>query len=197
MHSEVFFFVQFVKIMTTFPDAGSVHYSISSCDSDEDDESESSDSSEDGESSDSENEEDLDDEGDNEDQADVPLYENARVTQMESIIMILTFALSFSVSGQCIARLLELIELHCPRVNRCLNTLYKFKKVFADIGRNIIVLHYFCGRCYSNLQGKDSICGVCENETEVSFFIEIPFINQLQRMFLRPGFVKKFAHRFN
>ncbi|KAE8740472.1 hypothetical protein FOCC_FOCC014022 [Frankliniella occidentalis] len=76
---------------------------------------------------------------------DVPLYENARLSVIESVILILTLALRFSLT---------------------------------------------------ELAGKDSVCENCQENTEVAFFIEIPIIRQLQRLFLRPGFVEKLLFRF-
>ncbi|XP_052129331.1 uncharacterized protein LOC127750829 [Frankliniella occidentalis] len=127
---------------------------------------------------------------------DVPLYENARLSVIESVILILTLALRFSLTGECITSFLETIELHCPIPNLCITTLYRFKSFFKEIGRETLILHYFCECCFSELAGKDSVCENCQENTEVAFFIEIPIIRQLQRLFLRPGFVEKLLFRF-
>ncbi|XP_034236341.1 uncharacterized protein LOC117642364 [Thrips palmi] len=168
---------------------------VSDSSSDEETSSESENESDD--ESDESDESDVDYEGGNAPNGDIPLYANARISVMESIIMILTLSITFSLSGACLAKILELIELHCPPVNNCITSLYKFKQLFIDIGRNCLVLHYYCERCFKKLQNKNSICNQCNNETKVAFFVEVPILNQLQRMFLRPGFLEMLMFRFN
>lgn len=173
-------------------DGGVTSSSESSSDSDS---SESESETEDEDSSSSSEEEDLDNvEGV---EGDVPLYPNARISRIESLIMILTLALRFALSGDCIVGLLELIELHCPAGNFCITTLHNFKKFFMEIGRQALVLHYFCDYCLTELESKDSECVNCEGPPTVAFFIEIPIFVQLQRLFLRPGFVQSLQYRFN
>lgn len=111
--------------------------------------------------------------------------------------MILTLSLRFSLSGECLAHILELIEIHCPAGNLCKRTLFTFKNYFAEIGRKALVLHYFCEYCMSELQTKDSVCERCGEDTKVAFFISIPLVQQLQRLFLKPGFIDKLLYRFN
>ncbi|XP_026291272.2 uncharacterized protein LOC113215822 [Frankliniella occidentalis] len=163
----------------------------------ESDDSESDDNNEsDDNDSDDGNENDEQNEDGHRVDGDVPLYENARISKMESIMLILTLAMSFTLSGECLVRIMEIIELHCPPVNHCVKSLFKFKKIFADIGRKILILHYFCERCYKSLRGKDGVCNQCRDETIISFFIEIPFIQQLQKLFMRTGFVERLMYRF-
>ncbi|KAK3919910.1 Halomucin [Frankliniella fusca] len=128
-------------------------------------------------------------------EGDARLYPNARLSVLESVMLVLSLALRFSLTGECITHLLETIELHCPTPNQCITTLYRFKTFFKEIGRETLVLHYFCESCYSELAGKDSVCANCEI-TEVAFFIEIPLVRQLQRLLMRPGFVDKLMYRF-
>ncbi|KAK3910876.1 GMP reductase [Frankliniella fusca] len=81
---------------------------------------------------------------------DVPLYPNSRISLAESLIMILTLSLRFSLSGECV-----------------------------------------------ELESKDSVCERCGDNTKSAFFIEIQLIHQLQKLFLRPGFVEQLMYRFN
>lgn len=170
--------------------------SSASSSSDEESESDSGDSENDSESDEDDEENDNEVRNEGAFVGDVPLYENARITKMESIMMLLTLAMKFSLSGECLVRIMEIIELHCPIQNHCVRTLYMFKKVFRDIGRSILVLHYFCGRCFRSLRSKDTVCATCQNATEVAFFIEVPIIQQLQRLFLKDGFVESLSYRF-
>lgn len=125
-----------------------------------------------------------------------PLYPGASLTLQDSLIAIMTFVLTHSLTGACLLDLLSLIALHCPLGSLCVKSLYMFKKYFKNVGRGILVCHYFCSNCYELLDNKNSQCTKCREKTVVAFFIEIPIINQLQIMFKRPGFVNDLQFRF-
>lgn len=124
------------------------------------------------------------------------LYPGAPITVAESLLAILTVAFTHSLTGECLSSILQLIALHCIG-NIKINTLYKFRKYFVDIGKHILVLHYYCLNCFVPLTAKDSVCKYCQSKSGNSFFIELPLLNQLQAMFLRPNFVKKLQFRFH
>lgn len=172
--------------------------SSSSSSSGDSDSNESEDSQEEYEDSGDESAEDSDSDDDNlhEMDGDAPVYENARITMMESVMMILSLSMTFNLSGECLVQVMELIELHCPAVNRCVKTLHNFKKIFRRIGRNLLVLHYYCEQCFKSLPGKDIVCRNCGDNTKQSFFIEVPILNQLQRLFMRSGFLQLLSYRF-
>lgn len=132
----------------------------------------------------------------NMDGGDRPLYAGATLTLQDSLIAIMTFVLTHSLTGACLLDLLSLIALHCPLGSLCVKSLYMFKKYFKNVGRGILVCHYFCSNCYESLENKNSQCTKCKEKTEVAFFIEIPIINQLQIMFRRPGFLNDLQFRF-
>lgn len=165
--------------------------------SDGESEDEDSESESDGQESDDDEEEDEGIQDDNVIDADLPLYPNARITLMESLIMILTLSMRFSLSGECIAHILKLVEAHCPVRNLCKTSLYAFKNFFVGLGRHALVLHYYCEHCMSKLDSKNSICNRCQVNTIVAFFIEIPILAQLQKLFLREGFLEELMYRFN
>ncbi|XP_011686450.1 PREDICTED: uncharacterized protein LOC105449147 [Wasmannia auropunctata] len=89
------------------------------------------------------------------------LYPGAPITVAESLLAILTVALTHSLTGECLSSILQLIALHC-------------------IG---------------NINKK--LCKYCQSKNDNSFFIELPLMNQLQAMFLRPDFVEKLQFRFH
>ena len=89
--------------------------------------------------------------------------------------------------------------MHCIiEDNVCIKTLYKFKKYFENL-RSPLKIHYFCSKCFSHLRRKDDICGNegCDNQSEVSYFVEISIVSQLRQMFNRTGFYDKLNHRFD
>ncbi|KAK3916587.1 hypothetical protein KUF71_025702 [Frankliniella fusca] len=145
--------------------------------------------------------------GDNSDEEEPPplnhlnderlLYPGAQLTLYESIVAILTFALAHHLTGSSVADLLALIALHCPIRNTCVRSLYIFNKFFKNIGKEILVCHYYCSVRYKSLVNRSDACTQCNRVTKVSFFIEIPIIQQLQILFNRPGFYADLQFRFN
>jgi len=119
------------------------------------------------------------------------LYPGAPIRLFESVIAIMTFAFAHSLTGSCVADLLLLIALHCPVDSLCVRTLYKLKKFFTNIGRELLILHYYCSSCFALLDGKEAVCNICGPQPEKCFFIEVPLLNQLQTRFLRPGFYER------
>lgn len=126
-----------------------------------------------------------------------PLYPGAPLSLVESVVSILSLLLSFQITGVLLTKILELIELHCIKPNKCHKTLYKFKKFFRDL-KTPLIRHFFCSGCFSKLEKKNSVCQICKCNKNVSYFIEIPIIAQLRALFKRPGFYDKIAnYRFN
>lgn len=106
------------------------------------------------------------------------LYPGAPITVAESLLAILTVALTHSLTGECLSSILQLIALHCIG-NIKINTLYKFKKYFQDIGKHTLVFHYYCLNCFIPLTAKDSVCKYCQSKSGNSFFIKLPLLSQL------------------
>lgn len=129
--------------------------------------------------------------------ANEPLYEGAPITVVESVISILTLMLTFRITGVLLVKILEIIELHCKKPNKCFKTLYKFKSFFKNL-KLPLIRHFYCNNCFSYLKKKSSKCKKCKEKTDVKYFIEIPIIAQLRALFRRPGFYDKIStHRFN
>jgi len=63
------------------------------------------------------------------------------------------------------------------------------------IGNNFVVCHYFCANCEDPLP-NEAACEHCAQGTKVNYFLEIPLLNQLQSLFLRPGFYDSLLFRF-
>ena len=135
------------------------------------------------------------------DQGSQPLYSGATITLMESMLLILAYSMKHNLTGVALADLLMLISLHCLAPNLCRTTLYLFNKFFGDL-RSPVVFHKFCGRCYFLIEGDTPLeCSICKFDLtpqgSVCFFVEIPIIQQLQDMFLRPNFFDDLQYRFN
>lgn len=140
-----------------------------------------------------------DNEGDNnnEPEHEPPLYPSARLTLSESMVAILIFYLRHSLSGVALVDLLELIELHCLVPNVCKSSLYLFKQHFEHI-ETPLVRHFYCSNCFRPLENSVSSCEECPvSEKEVSYFIQIPIVDQLQKLYRRKDFVIGLNSRFN
>ena len=125
---------------------------------------------------------------------DEPLYDGARLTASESLMTILNFSLRCNMTGVQLTEALRIIELHCPRNNKCVKTLHKFKKHFSK-SNTPLVRHFYCTSCTKRLENKDSICTSCSEFSKSRYFIEVPIIPQIRALYKRPGFKDKLQHR--
>ncbi|KAE8741781.1 hypothetical protein FOCC_FOCC012689 [Frankliniella occidentalis] len=127
---------------------------------------------------------------------DPPVYKGARITVSESMTAILSYIIRHEPSGKEILDLLNLINLHCKEEeNRMITTLYFFKKYFSLLGCQV-VYHYYCSACYAKLQKKSDICPNLKEHpesSEVSIFVELPLIPQIQSLFTQEEFYTNFA----
>lgn len=136
-----------------------------------------------------------------EDEGSKPLYAGAPVTLVESMLLVLVYAMKHQLTGVALTDLLVLISLHCMIPNVCKTSLYLFNKFFKNITTSL-KLHRFCSKCYYLLEDEEvQICPICQrslsSRSSVSYFIEIPLIEQLRDMFLRENFYDDLQYRFN
>lgn len=122
-----------------------------------------------------------------------PLYPGAPITVIESILSILTLITRLKISGVMLTYILELINLHCIKPNYCLTTLYRYKKFFQGISTPL-TRHFYCSSCHSKLENE--FCIECNSKDNINYFIEIPIIEQLNKMFSRVGFYELLNQRF-
>ncbi|KAK3913213.1 Halomucin [Frankliniella fusca] len=142
-------------------------------------------------------EDEHDDEGDGIFQENQPIYDNAPISLHESLLAIFNLAIAEHLSGVLLSKILELVALHCPANSLCKRTLHTLKVYFAKLGRAVLVYHYFCSNCVFPLKTKLSVCKKCKKSGNVSFFIEMPLLQQLQTLFLRSRFLEDLQYRFN
>lgn len=110
---------------------------------------------------------------------------------------ILTLMISFKITGVLLAKFLQIIELHCPKPNNCLKTLYKFNKFFKNL-KTPLKKHFFCSECFCRVNKPTQICPNCKVNENITYFIEIPIIAQLKAIFKRPNFYETIStYRFS
>ena len=61
------------------------------------------------------------------------LYEQAKVTVGESLLLIMTFSMRHKLSMVATADLLKLIELHCPLSNLAISEMREFRQYFKQL----------------------------------------------------------------
>lgn len=127
---------------------------------------------------------------------DEPLYTGAPLTMGQSMLMILTLFMKHNLTQTCLADIIDCINLHCIADNLQRNSLYKFKTYFDFNLEETFRKHYYCSICLKYLESANDRCVTCTAKTEASYFVELPFLNQLEEMYKRDGFYDSLQHRF-
>lgn len=111
------------------------------------------------------------------------------VTLYEGFLAVLCFSLRHSITGAALIDLLQLISLFQPNLKN--TSLYYFRKILSGFEKPFLY-HYFCGFCFKGVQNKNSKCNNNDiihpkksKKQGVDYFIEIPIIWQLQKLFER------------
>lgn len=81
----------------------------------------------------------------NKTEATKKIYESSNLSLGASMLLIMTFAVKNSLTGEGLNDLLKLIEMPCPPVNLIPPTLGKFKKWFQGV-RHPLCIHKFCSK---------------------------------------------------
>lgn len=131
-----------------------------------------------------------------------PLYRNAPLTVAESLLLVVTFAIRYTLSGSALNDLLILISLHCISPNLCRKTLHQFHHFFRSV-KNPLVYHRYCSYCFLLVDDRATV--VCPNSlcsrdltrsNSCFFFIEIPIVSQIRNLFSKSDFYDNLGHRF-
>lgn len=142
---------------------------------------------------------DTDNSGDEQNEhinADPPLFQGCPLTLSESLLSILSLTLRHTITGVLLAAILQLIHLHCPEPNHCVQSLYAFKNYFEEL-KSPINRHFYCTDCLNTLEDKNSQCPVCGSVGKSNCFMTISVISQLRALYARNGFKEKLNYRHN
>lgn len=94
------------------------------------------------------------------------LYQDSPLTVAESSLLLMAFSVRHKLSGVALEDLLELIQLHCPKPNKCITELKEFQLFFQAL-KHPIVKHYYCPNLICKLYvgtskpENTSKCAVC------------------------------------
>lgn len=124
-----------------------------------------------------------------------PIYRGALITVGESMILILCILLYHNVTYSCLSDIISIINLHCLNDQLKKNSLFKFQKYFS-LNKTEFEKHYYCNNCLRPLESADSICPSCPSKRN-SYFITLPFIEQLKELYKRNEFYNDLQWRFN
>ena len=126
--------------------------------------------------------------------AHAPLYRDAPLTIIDSMLLILSLLLHHNVTMQCLADIIMVINLHCALDGLKKNSLYKFEKSFA-FGKTRIQKHFYGSTCIRDLRSQDAMCPSCPRK-KISYFVILPFLEQLKEMYKRKEFYNSLQNRF-
>lgn len=79
------------------------------------------------------------------------IYRGHWITVETSLLLILTFATTHSITDVQLSDMLALISLHCMETHSALGSLYKFKNYFEKAD-SPVQKYYYCGSCFSSVE---------------------------------------------
>ena len=81
--------------------------------------------------------------------------EDASLTVASSSILISKFKSKHKLTNEGLRDLLLLIELHCPKPNKCVTSTYLFKK---RLEKSSAVHHHYCSSCFMSITEGTRVC---------------------------------------
>ena len=132
---------------------------------------------------------------------DNPIFDGAQITLGTSILLIMTYALRYSLSGNAIADLSLLVSLHCGVPNLCKTSLRSFKSMFKGLSAPVS-FHRYCSYCLLLIDNEslthcqNIYCNKELTASNAAYFLTMNVSSQLQSLFNRPGFISDLNHRF-
>ena len=73
---------------------------------------------------------------------DQALYQDSSLSVSESSLLVMAFAVCHKLSGVALKDLLELIQLHCPKLNKCITEMKEFQLFFQALKHPILKRYY-------------------------------------------------------
>ena len=118
------------------------------------------------------------------------VYPGSHLKLSESVLLILTLAVTHNLKGSCLSDVISLINLHCipgPQ-NKCVRSLNALKKYFVDL-QLPITKHFYCKFCseYLGVTGDTpDVCPICGKDVsdlkKEPYFVILSMENQLREL---------------
>lgn len=133
-----------------------------------------------------------------------PIYPGSRLTVGISALLVMAVVLRHSLTGQALNDILKLIWLHCLSSSEFLRSINTLKKCFCNLS-SPLTFHWYCSYCFLlvDKNNRDKFCpnSFCSKDFSVSgslsFFVEVPIMDQLRKLFSKPGFYNDIQFRHN
>ena len=139
----------------------------------------------------------------NVDENETKVFPGSRLNLGSFMVLMMTFILKYSLTGEGLSDILNIIDLLCPSENLLLKSITSFKRWFQHI-KHPLKVHKYCSFCHLGINEQNIVAKVCPNElckhvlndSSVSHFIEIPIAEQIKSFFTRSSFMKDIQYRF-
>ena len=122
---------------------------------------------------------------------DATVYPTCPLWLSESELLIMTLAIRHKLTGDALADVIKLIDLHCipgPH-SHSIKTLRELKSYFAD-SKETLDLFYYCNCYYCLLPSEHTpVCPICHTDqgspAAKSYFVVLPIEHQLSKFLSR------------
>ena len=104
-----------------------------------------------------------------------PLYEGSSLTVATSRILILKFRSKHRLTNDGLNDLLQLVQLHCPKPNKCITSTYLFNK---QLEKSSVVPHHYRSSCFMSITED---MHTCPNELCISKCLLRQMYHSLQK----------------
>lgn len=126
-----------------------------------------------------------------------PLFKNARITVKQSYMACLTFMIMCGLTRYQSEQLLCLINIYAEEDIPYFRSLRMFEKIAEQDEQLPFERMHYCPACKDLLNSKTAKCqktNKCK-KSKTRFFLRMPILPQLQRMYKRPGFFHDLQYR--
>lgn len=131
------------------------------------------------------------------------IYPGARLTVGISALLVMAVVLRHSLTDQALNDILKLIWLHCLGSSEAVRSMNALKKCFCNLS-SPLTFHWYCSYCFMLVDKKhDKISSnsFCREDFSVSgslsFFVEVPIMEQVKKLFSKTGFYNDIQFRHN
>lgn len=126
---------------------------------------------------------------------DPHVYPSCPLRLSESVLLIMTLSIRHKLTGDALADVIKLIDLHCiPGPNsRSIKTLRELKSYFEN-SKEALDLFYYCKCCYCLLPTENTmVCPICNTDlsspSAKGYFIVLPIEHQLSKFLSRKYYI--------
>lgn len=124
-----------------------------------------------------------------EDNHDPPVYPLCPLRLSESVLLIMTLAIRHKLTGEALADVIKLVDLHCIQGTQSssVKTSRELKSYFVNPKQKVNLI--YCNPCFDMLTTERSVCPVCCKElnlpSDEKYFLILPIEDQLSKFLAR------------